>query len=156
MYKFLSKNGQLLAFGLGALLSIIFIVSWLSGNAALQAMPKEEQPTTGIFDAGLLGSAFLFIAAAFAALVFGVLQTATNFKGSLKGIIGVGVLVAVFLVSYATSSVETTGMVADAAKKMGTSDNTVKLIGAGLNTTIILAIVTLASLVISEIRNFFK
>ncbi len=156
MYKFLSKNGQAVAFGLGALLSALFLITWLTGAESLQAMAEEERPTTKIFDFGLLGAAFLVVAAAAALIVFGIIQTADNFKNSLKGIIGVVVLVAIFLIAFATSSVETTGIVAEAAEKMGTSSNTVKMIGAGLTTMIILFAVTLVALIGSEVRNFFK
>ncbi|MDX1940647.1 MAG: hypothetical protein SFU99_08850 [Saprospiraceae bacterium] len=156
MYKFFSKNGQLIGFGLGALVSALFLISWLSGNAAFQAMAKEDQPNTGIFDAGLIGSFVLFIMALLALVGFGVFQTASNFRNSIKGLIGIAVLVAIFLITYSTSSVESTGVVADAAKKMGTSDNTQKLIGGGLITMIILSVVAIGALVLSEIRNFFK
>lgn len=156
MYKFLSRNGQVLGFGLGALISVLFLISWLSGTSSMMQMPEEERYKTGIFDVGLLGAVALIIITVVILVGFGLMQTATNIKGSMKGLIGVAILVAVFLISYATASVESTGMVADAAKKMSVSDNTVKLIGAGLNTVIILSIVTFVALIASEVRNFFK
>ena len=47
MYKFLSSNGQVLAFGLGALLSVLFLVSWLGGQESLNALPDDEKFKTG-------------------------------------------------------------------------------------------------------------
>lgn len=156
MYKFLSRNGQMIGFGLGALISILFLVSWLSGTESMMAMPEDERYKTGIFDVGFYGTGLLFILAVVALVGFGLMQTFGNVKGSMRGLIGVAILVGIFLISYATASAESTGMVADAAKKMSVSDNTVKLIGAGLNTVIVLAIVTFVALIASEIRNFFK
>lgn len=156
MYKFLSKNGQALGFGLGALICILFLISWLTGSASMYAMPEEEQYKTGIFDVGFYGVGLLLFLIIAALVIFGVIQIASNFKSSAKSLIGVAVLVGIFLISYATASAEPIGMVADAAKKMSVSDNTVKLIGAGLNTVVILSVVTIVALVASEIRNFFK
>lgn len=156
MYKFLSKNGQALGFGLGALISILFLVSWLTGTSSMMALPEEERYKTGIFDVGFIGVGLLLLVAVVALLAFGVFQTANNFKSSAKSLIGVAILVAIFLISYATASAESTGMVAEAAKKMNVSDNTIKLIGAGLNTVVILSVVTFVALIASEVRNFFK
>lgn len=156
MYKFLSKNGQLIGFGLGALVSILFLISWLSGTSSMMALPEEERYKTGIFDIGLIGSLFLIGLALIAVVVFGFTHTASNFKSSVRGLIGVGILVVIFIISYSTASAETSGIVADAAQKMGASDNTIKLIGAGINTVIILSIITFGALILSEVRNFFK
>lgn len=117
MYKFLSKNGQALGFGLGALICILFLISWLSGSASMYAMPEEEQYKTNIFDVGFYGVIFLLILIIAALVIFGVIQVASNFRSSAKSLIGVAVLVGIFLISYATAGAETTGMVADAAKK---------------------------------------
>lgn len=156
MYKFLSRNGQMIGFGLGALISVLFLISWLSGTSSMMAMPEDERYKTGIFDVGFIGTAILFVLAVAALVVFGLLQTANNLKGSMRGLIGIAILVVIFLISYATASADATGIVADAAKKMDVSDNTIRMIGAGLNTVIILAIVTFVALIASEIRNFFK
>ncbi|MFN7118612.1 MAG: hypothetical protein ACK4TA_17570 [Saprospiraceae bacterium] len=156
MYKFLSRNGQMIGFGLGALISILFLVSWLSGTESMMALPEEERYKTGIFDIGFFGTALLFILAVIALVGFGLMQTFGNLKSSMRGLIGVAILVGIFLISYATASAESTGMVADAAQKMNVSDDTVKLIGAGINSVIILSIVTFVALIASEIRNFFK
>lgn len=156
MYKFLSRNGQMLGFGLGALISVIFLVSWLTGTESMMALPEDERYKTGIFDFGFFGTGFLFVVAVVALVGFGLMQTFGNLKASMRGLIGVAILVGIFLISYATASAESTGIVADAAKKMSVSDNTIKLIGAGINSVIILSIVTFVALIVSEIRNLFK
>ncbi len=156
MYKFLSSNGQVLAFGLGALLSVLFLVSWLGGQESLNALPDDEKFKTGIFDAGILGATALVIIAALMLVGFGLYQTATDFKKSLKSIIGVVALILVFIIAYSTSTPDKTGMVGDAAIKMGVSDNTQKLIGGGLTTMYIMMGLSLLALAASEIRNIFK
>lgn len=156
MYKFLTKNGQLIAFGSGALLVILFAISWAIGNKSFQAMPEADQPNTGIFDIGLIGSAFLVVAAVVILLVFGVMQTASNLKESMKGIIGIVAIIVIFLISYSIAGVDKTGIIADAAAKMGVSDNTQKLIGGGLYTMIIMSVLTVIAFIGAEIQNFFK
>ncbi|MBK8703698.1 MAG: hypothetical protein IPN33_08730 [Saprospiraceae bacterium] len=156
MYKYLSKNGQLIAFGTGAFLVILFVISWLSGYSELQAMPEEEQVKTGIFDIGLLGSFFLFLVAVVASAGFGLTQIASNFKSSIRGLLGVLALVVLFVVAYVTSTPDSHAIVAAAADKMNVSDSTQKLIGAGLTTMVVIAVTTLVAFVYGEIRNFFK
>ncbi len=156
MYKFLTKNGQLLAFGLGALLAILFLIFWLGGQESLDALPKETKYTTGIFDVGLLGSFGYFIIAALLAVGFAIYQTATNFRESLQSIIGIVAMVAIFVVSYSLSQPDHTGIVGAAAVKMGVSDSTQKLLGGGLTTMYVMFGLAVLALVASEVRNIFK
>jgi len=156
MYKFLAKNGQVLAFGLGALLSVLFLISWLGGQESLNALPDDEKFKTGIFDVGILGATFFVALATLILIGFAIVQIATDFKRSIKGIIAVAVLIAVFVIAYSTSTPDKTGIVGAAAAKMGVSDNTQKLIGGGLTTFYILLGLTFLGLIASEIRNFFK
>ncbi len=156
MYKFLAKNGQFLAFGSGAVVSALFFITWLAGYQGFLALPDEQKPTTGIFDVGLIGSVILFVIAIALLVYFGIVQTASSFKQSATGLLGVGALIVIFLIAWATSSGEPTGIVQQAAEKMGTSSSTVRLIDAGLLTMIVMSIVTGVAFIGSEIRNFFK
>jgi len=156
MYKYLSKNGQLLAFGLGALLTALFLISWLGGQASLDALPDDEQYKTGIFDVGILGATAFFAIGALLAVGFGIYQTATNFKNSAKGLIGIVALIVIFVIAYSTATPDKGGVVGATALKMGVSDNTQKLIDGGMITTYILLGIALVSLIVLEIRNFFK
>ena len=45
MYKFLTKNGQLIAFGLGALITIIFLGVALSGMDEFNSLGFDEKRT---------------------------------------------------------------------------------------------------------------
>lgn len=143
-------------FGLGVLVVAIFALQLIVGYSDFLAMPDETKPNTGIFDGGLIGSFILFVLAIIAVVVFGVLQIFGDFKGSMKSLLGVGALVVIFIVAYATSSGEATGIVAAAAQKAGTSPSMLKFIGAGLTTMMLMIVGTIVVLVVSEVRNFVK
>lgn len=146
----------MVGFGLGVLVVAIFALQLIIGYKDFLAMPDETKPTTGIFDGGLVGSFILFILAIVAVLVFGVLQIFGDLKGSMKSLLGVGALVVIFFIAYATASGEATGVVAAAVQKAGTSPGMLKFIGAGLTTMILMIVATLVVLVVSEVRNFVK
>ncbi len=157
MYKFFVNNGQLVAFGLGALITVLFVLIASSGIDSFNALPEDEQSTTSIFDFGLMGAIFLFVIAAVAMLAFGIIQVATNFKGSLKGLIGLAVLVIVFIIAYATSPAVGTGVIGEAADKFGgIGPGAFQFIGAALSTMLIVLVLASLTLIVSEIINFFK
>ncbi len=157
MYNFLVKNGQRLAFGLGLVIAVIFFAIASSGLEEFNMLSKEEQATTSIFNFGLSATIFLVIATAVLMLGFGLWHVATNFKGSLKGLIGLAVLVIVFFISYSTASGEATGAIARAAEKVGgLSPNQLKFVGASISTAGILIGLATLGLIASEVRNFFR
>ncbi|MFK7807819.1 MAG: hypothetical protein AB8F74_08495 [Saprospiraceae bacterium] len=140
MYNFLVKNGQLVAFGLGLLITIIFFAGALGGDS-----PDR-------FNFGLMVAIALAILCAIAMVLFGLYQVVTNPKGSLKGIITFGILLALFGILYSTG--DTT--VSPAMKEFNVSPGVGKFISGAIMTTAILAAATAASFALSEIRNFFK
>lgn len=109
MYNFLSKNGQLVAFGLGVLLVIIFLAIAVPGASGVnfKDMSDAEVYNTSMFDFGIGIARILTIICAVAMVGFGLYQVLTNIKGSLKGIIGVVAIVVLFFIFQ--------GMSADAA-----------------------------------------
>lgn len=163
MYKFLTKNGQAIGFLTGALVSGIFLAIALpnAGNYDFDNMSDPDKYASTIFNFGISGAIFM-IAVAFIALVgFGLYHIATNFKSSVKGLIGVGILAVIFIVAYATASSEITPYLQGAVDNYTaggatfTPDN-LKLISAGITTAIALTLVAGGAFVFSEIRNFFK
>ena len=99
MYKFLTKNGQLIAFGVGALIAVIFLAMAFSGLDefnSLVSMKKGHE--SNIFNFGISASIFLIVVCFLLMIVFGVYQVATNFKSSMKGIIGFAVILLIFIV----------------------------------------------------------
>jgi hypothetical protein len=161
MYKFLTKNGQTLAFGLGVLITVIFLGGVLSGSSEFAMMSKEDQAQTGIFNFGLASSIFLIIVAVILLLGFGLWHIATDLKGSVKGLIGFGILLAVFFITYATASTEVTPYIQGAIDKFQENgsiftDNNLKFISGGISTAGVLVAVAALAFVFSEVRNFFK
>jgi len=156
MYTFLTRNGQTIGFGIGLLLTIIMMVAILSGVDDFTAIPEEDMSRyqTTIFNAGLYFAIGLIILAAVAALLFGLFQFATDFKGALKGLLGLAAVVAIFFIIYSTAD-------PDAAMLERLSDFVVtpgqsKMITGAIWTALILAGTAIAALVISEIINFFR
>lgn len=157
MYKFLTKNGQAVAFGLGLIVAALFIIVAISGQESFNSLPDEEKYTTSIFDIGLAGSLAMAVIALLLTVGFAIFQTATNFRSSILGIIALVGLVAIFFIAYSTASGEATGVLAKAAEGAGgITPNEMKIIGGGITTALILAGLAVAGIVISEIINFFK
>ena len=161
MYKFLSKNGQTLAFLLGVVLVGIFLISVISGLDSWNPN-SDNKYDTGIFNFGLTAARGLIIIAALGMLVFGLFHVATNFRGSIKGIIGFAILLAIFFIAYNSASGEPEPFIEGAIANFEGSQNVdltpgnLKFIGGGISTVIILAAVAAAAFVLSEIRNLFK
>ncbi len=157
MYKFLTKNGQAVAFIGGLVITVFFFLIAINGMNKFNALPKEEQFTTSIFDFGLMGAIALIVVAAVATIAFALLQIFGNLRSSLAGIIGVVAMVGIFLVSYATASGEVTSDIARAVENAGgVSANNLKIIGGGITTALIMLGLATLAFVGSEIRNFFK
>jgi len=157
MYKFLALNGQRLAFGIGMFIIVVFLVIVNLGIGDFKELSKEEQINTNIFNFGLNASIFLIVATTLAMVGFGVYHIFSNFKKSMKGLIGFGALALIFIVAYMTSSGEATGEIAKAVDKVGNiSSNELKFISAGVTASIIMCIAAFGTFILAEVRNFFK
>jgi Flp pilus assembly pilin Flp len=156
MYKFLTKNGQVLAFGLGVVIAVLFFLMIGSGVEQFDALPKEERGTTTIFNFGLYAALGLIVLCAILALLFGVFQTVMHPRASLKSLLGIVALIAVFLVAYFTANPNASASIAETLQEFQIGDGTSKFISGALWTALALAIIAAASFVISEIINFFK
>jgi membrane protease YdiL (CAAX protease family) len=157
MYKFLTKNGQALAFGLGIIIAALFLITATSNLGSFNSLPDEEKFTTSIFDLGLMGAIALIIIALILTILFAIFQTATNFRSSIFGILGLVAIVVIFFIAYSSASSEATGSIAEAADKAGgVSPNELKIIGGGITTALVLAGIAVVSIVITEIINLFK
>jgi hypothetical protein len=161
MYKFLTKNGQTLAFGLGVLITVIFLGMVLANVGEFTALPEEEQEYTGIFNFGLIGAIVLAVFASAAMVFFGLFHVVADFKGSIKGILGFAVLLVVFLIAYSTASTEASPYIQGAIdnfEKGGAefSGQNLKFISGGITTTLVLVAVAALAFVVSEVTNLFK
>lgn len=162
MYNFLVKNGQALAFGLGALLVVIFFLAVLPNSSGFMDLPREEQYATSMFDFGLYASVGLILITFVAMLGFGLFHIFSDLKGSVKGLIGFAALIAVFVIAYSATSTDVTPAIAESIEKFKVSQEAdisgsqLKMIGGGITTALVLSVVAFASFIVFEIINLFK
>jgi hypothetical protein len=157
MYKNLSKNGQTIGFLLGAAATLIYLVIVGTGwNTFTNYGDSPERYNTTIFNFGFY-AAILFVIVGVASIVgFGLTQMASNPKGAVKGLGGVAVIAAIFLISYSTASGEAVGPLGRSVENMGVTANALKLISGGITTAVVMAVLAAFAIVLSELRNFFK
>jgi hypothetical protein len=155
-YSFLTKHGQVLAFGFGLLMVLIFYGAVSSGLEEFNMVPQEEQSKSAegeIFMPGISLTVILIILAALAILVFSLIQIISNPKGAMKGLISLVGLLVIFGIAYATSSGEI-------SPSWNTEDKITagisQYVGGAIKTTGVLIGIALVAFVASEIRNFFK
>lgn len=154
MYKFLTKNGQLLSFVVGASISVLFIL--IASNSVpdgFDQMPKEEQFQTSSFDFGLYASVGLAIIAFGLMFAFGIFQMATNPKAAIKGIAGIVAIAVIFIIAYNMGDATVKERW---ASNFDVTENVSRYVSGAMTTTLILGIIAIAALIISEVRNFFK
>lgn len=156
MYKFLSKYGQLSAFLLGALITVIFLVSVFSGAEEFSALTEEEQMQTNMFNLGLYSALVLIVVCAIIALLFGIVYMITHFKQSLKTVISIVILIAIFVIGYMIADPDGSGQLAQTILEFNVRDTPSKLISAGLTTTFVLGILAIASVALFEVYNLVK
>ena len=167
MYTFLNKYGQALAFGIGVLITIIFLASIFSADAAVFDTLQGDNRSyeTDIFNFGMYASIFLIVVAFAAALIFGLVQMARNPKGSLKGIIGLVVLLVIGFIGYSAAngdisqeSVE----IQNAITKFETSQETdftggnLKFISGAILAALVMIGLSVLTLIVFGIRGLFK
>ncbi len=157
MYKILTKNGQLFAFGLGALVVAITLISILTGiGDDFGSLAKEEQLQTTAFNAGIYLSIALVIICALAMVGFGLFHVASDLKGSMKGLAGLVAIGIAFMVARATASVDREGPIAETMEKFFITDGVSTTISACITTVLILLALAVIVFIFSEVRNFFK
>lgn len=155
-YKFLTKNGTALAFGLGVIVSVIGLGAVLGGIESFNMLAEEEQGTTSIFNTAIWGAIVLAVACFVLMILFGLIHVASNWRGAIEGIIGLAVIIGLTVVFYSTSEPETTGKVGQAIADGKLDANTSKWISGVLKTTLVLISGTVLVFIFSEIRNAFK
>ena len=163
MYKFLTKNGQTIAFAVGAVLVIAFYALVVgSGNydtftaMDMDGVKDEKRYEFTLFNFGLMITVALIIIGAILMVGFGLFQAATDLKGSLGAIIGLVIIGIIFAAAYASTQIETEGAVYLAAQKFELTDSVRKFVGGSITTGLALTALATVGIVVSEIRNFFK
>ena len=156
MYSLLVKHGQLLAFGLGILISLIFLMSVFGGMSEFETLTKETQGTTNIFNFGLWAVMILALLSFAAILVFGLVQTATNPKGATKFLIGIAGIVVIYFIFSSMTDASPTGRLAHVIGKFDIDGGVSKFISGAIGTGLSLACIAAAVFLLSEERNLFK
>lgn len=163
MYKFLTKNGTFVAFGVGVLVTLAFIISAVTGLKAdgydagtdLTTM-KDKFADMGYFNIGLYLTLFLLVVCIVALVLFMIVDVFKFPKQTVKGIIGFVALVAIFFIIKAVAQVETGPLWSRLAGEFNITDGVSKTISAGIWTTILLLVGATLTMILSELRNFFK
>lgn len=167
MYQLLAKRGQLFAIALGVIVVALYLITVLSGLSSagysvsddlVQVLKSNTGETFGFFDLGLKLTIALIAIAIIAAVLFGIYQLLTNLKGSMKGLIGIAVIIGLFFALYSTANtdLEQGNAIVNTLQKFNITENISKIIGGSLKTTIIMAVIAIASMFLLEIYNMFK
>jgi hypothetical protein len=159
MYKYLTKNGQLLAFGFGILITVLFYVIASSGLEEFNMLDEKARPGSeegNIFMFGLYAAVTLLVIAALSMLLFGLFQMVTDWKGALKGVIGIGAIVVIFFIAYTMAEAAPPTSNVELYQRQGITEGISKYVSAAITCTGVLAAIAVASFALSEIRNFFK
>ncbi len=151
LYNFLSKRGQMVSFGLGLFIILIFGFMVYSGLDGFNNLGKEEQGTTSIFNFGLQAAILLIILATVLVFIFAILDVFLNPGGSKRSIIMLVAIAAIFLISYMTTQVETTGKLAELYAKNEISAKVAKFIHGGIVTALWLGVLSILSIVLTEL-----
>ncbi|MFT4760203.1 MAG: hypothetical protein ACI9XO_000576 [Paraglaciecola sp.] len=162
MYKFLTKNGLMIALGVGVVVIIVHFASIFGGLEAfnlidaddLNEKPKLLAEGAGMVGPGIILSIVLFVIAAIAMLGFGIFQVVTDPKGAIKGIAGLVVIAVIFGIGWGMSGEEILPVWDE--KGFGITPTISKYVGASVFASIALLVLASIGLVGSEIRNFFK
>ncbi|NJC25767.1 hypothetical protein [Neolewinella antarctica] len=171
MYDFLNKYGQALAFGLGLLVVVIFMVSIFGAPAAeIDVLTNDqvkgaEKYATSAFDFGIYASIGLIIVAFIAAIVFGLAQVASDPSGSLKGIIGAVLLLVICFICYSVANNDVTqesAAIQNSINKFNTDQQadfdggTLKFVSGSIISAVVLVGLSILALIGFGIRGIFK
>ena len=156
MYKFLTKHGTGVAFGLGLLVTVIGLISIISGMSSYNMLTEEDRVTTGIFDAALFSTFILLIVTVIVALGFGLLQLVSTPRSAIRFLAAVALIVLLGFLFYSLSDVETSGKVYEKIRDGELTGGMSKILTGALWTTIALSVIAVLGIVVSEIRNLFK
>ncbi|WP_236974392.1 hypothetical protein [Membranihabitans maritimus] len=157
MYKLLSKYGLALAFVIGLVFTLIFLIPAMNGlPAGFGEMVMEEQTKTNAFNTGLKATIVLFIATVIITILASLLSVIKDPRAAIKGIIGIAILLILVFILYSTSLAEQGGRVAAAATEFGVNDNMSKWISAFIKGAFVLSGAAIVIVILGELRNLFK
>lgn len=166
MYSFLNKYGQALAFGLGVLITVIFLGSALGSDAIETIGPSSEEAdkyNSSLFNFGIAAAIALTVITVAAMLIFGIFQVISSPKSSIKGIIGLGLVAALMAIGYTMAPGEpdhpqivTAIDKFQSAQGVELSSTNLKFIGGSIITALVMLAVSFIVLIVFGVRNIFK
>lgn len=157
MYNFLSKNGQLVAFGLGVVLVVIFLAIAVSGagDYYFDTMDDADIYRVDIFNFGILIAIVLTILCAVGIVLFGVYHVASNPKESMTGIIGILAIAGLFALFYSMSAgtIDHPTLERSIEKILESggealSSSTLKWVGGGIKMGVVMAILAFVAMLV--------
>jgi hypothetical protein len=101
----------------------------------------------GLVNTGIIIAYVLLGLAALAVIAFAVFQLVTNFKSARYGLIGLGVLIVIVLISYSLSTSEAYEDAGPAVSQW---------VGGGIIATYILVAIAFLSAVYTEVSKYFR
>lgn len=163
LYNFLKQRGETLAVGFGVLFAVVFAITIYmgtkSGGYSLSTLSEmEDKSQVNCFNFGLW-TMIVMIIFSFIIMLFGVFSDIIKNAKKGKGtIIGFGLIILTFVALYFTSSYDSGGRFDAYWSKdpFYITESLSKFISAGMLTVGILTIVAFLSILIFEIRAFFK
>jgi len=165
MYKFLTKNGQSLALGLGVLVIAIFLISIYTGFSSsgydmstdLNKLSDAEQAKIDFFDSGIaLTVGMIIVAFVLAFVIFGVADLVKFPKNAIKFAVGVLGLGVIFYALYATSSFDSAGRLARLNEEFDITATISKFISGGIKTTLGLLAFSAIAVIVGELWSILK
>jgi len=164
MYKLLTSKGQLFAIILGALSVLIALGTIIGGvksnynmsDDLNDIMKNDATANFDFFNTSITIVLLLIAVAVIAMLVFGVLHLLSDPKGSMKAIIGLGLVLGLFFILYTISDAEGSARLTALIDKNNLSDNMSKMISGGVKTAVFAALIAFFAAVVMEILNLFK
>lgn len=156
LYNLLTKRGQLFAFLLGLIIALIFFGIVTAGSAEFEMLSEEDQEQSNLFNFGLYAAIYLVIINAVIALLFGVWFLIREPKRSIQMLIGLGIILVIWFITYSTADPGFSGPIASTLEEFDISEGVSKFVSAGLSTALILAALASISIIVAEIINLFK
>lgn len=177
MYKFLSKNGQLLSFVVGIALSVICLISIFAGigDRVISAEMfkdgggvvmstseiKNVLDTVNIFDFGFYSTYALLILAIAAAILLSLWYFVRNFEvKALRSLVPIIVILVIFFIVYSSVDPDMDAYAVKVARdNFGIGENLSnesQIVSAGITTAGWTLLATFASFIIAEIVNVFR
>jgi len=166
LYNLLNSKGQIGSLVLAVLCIVIVLGSIFNGLSGagyevgtdlVQILKDPESTQTfEFFNPVIAIPVVLLGVAAFFLVLFAVKSVFSDLKGSIKPLAGVILVLVIFMIFKSMSNADLAGKAAEIAGKQNLSADTIKLIGGGIRTTVMMIGLSILAAVVGGILNIFK